>query len=158
MALNKKQISFVMLGMFLLFGMVTAGIVGLNSKNIKVSTNSSTIINAINTEKIERGDIICDERTCSQKMWKGDYKLGTVTISRYKCERYSEPEGEDLLNRTWTSICLSEKEIKDDKIKEEISKRQAKKLEEIAKVIEKRAEKEITKKEIIDKGEIILTN
>lgn len=151
MKINKKQIAFTMLGMFFLFGMVTAGVIGINSRDVKVESKVSTTINAINAEGIERGDITCKDRECSQKMWKGDYRLGTESVPRYECTRYSEPKDEKE-----KIVCLSEREFTDAEIKASLSEKQTIRLKNIAEVIDNRTS--TNSKEIIDKGEIILTN
>ena len=150
--MNKRKMFLSILGMIFLIGIVTSISLGIN-KDVTVNENTSIVINNINNEPVERGDIICNERTCTQYMWKGDYNLGYETIDRYKCEIYEKQTDDDGLI---FEICISEKLLKDDKIVEELTKRQEKKLEEVAKVITKRQEQEL-KIIIIDNGEIILS-
>jgi len=69
--MNKTLI--IIFGLVLLIGVVVA--VDTN-KGVKVNIKTSNVINDINNQSIERGNITCDELTCSQKMWKGDYNLG----------------------------------------------------------------------------------
>lgn len=156
----KRKILFSLLGLLLLVGIVTSATLGIN-KTITVTENTSITFEELNDAPILKGDIICDERTCTQYMWKGDYNLGYETVDRYKCDEWeNQTVIYDDFNQTEEG-CISEKLLKSDKIIEELTKRQAKKLEEIAKVITKRNEERIKaetdKIEINDSGEIILT-
>lgn len=154
-----KKILFSILGMILLIGIVTSISLGIN-KEIRVTKDTSVIIENINNKSIERGDIICNERTCTQYMWKGDYNLGSETIEKYKCEVYQNQTNETTGETT--ELCISEKLLKDDKIISELTKQQEKRLEELAKVIMKRKErtlKELKNKITIeDSGSIVLIN
>lgn len=153
---QQHKILFSLLGIVLLIGIVTSATLGIN-KTISVDENTTTVLTNLNDDTLERGNIICDERTCTQFMWKGEYNLGSETVDRYKCDIWENQTVEiDGYNKT-KEVCISEKLLKDDKIIEELSKRQAKSLEEIAKVITKR-EEQIDKTIIEDNGEIVLIN
>lgn len=150
--MNKQLITLIIVGFFLV-SLTTAVITG-TPKNTTVTQETKDILDAINNESIERGDIICNELTCSQRMWKGNYQLGEVVINRLKCKTLGTQI--DINTNQKVKVCIDWIDIKDNKIIEEITKQQNKKLEEIAKTITKRAEKELNKKLIEDKGEIIL--
>ena len=156
----KKKLTII-LGLFLMASLVVAGL-GI-SKEVSINSTYKDKIEAINNEDIERGDITCDNlgkvltgsETCSQKMWKGDYRLGEVSISAVKCKTYNEKVINDETGEIDGS-CILYQALKDDKIIEEITKQQEKKLEEIAKTIIKR-ERIVSKKNINDAGIITLT-
>jgi len=154
-----KQIITIILGLFLMASLVVAVGLGIN-KDVSIDSIYKDKIEAINNDSIERGDITCDNlegiltgsETCSQKMWKGDYQLGEVSVSATKCNLFNKTLNE--FNET-SGECLEWVALKDDKIIEEITKQQEKKLEEIAKTIIKR-EGEVNKKQIDDAGIITL--
>ena len=158
---NMKAFIIIALGLFLFTGLVFAVSNG-TPKNISIDSETNNIIDSINNETVMRGNITCGETKCNQKMWKGDYNLGEVSVERYRCNEYSESEicleynkqGECKLFEEQEIVCIDIKEIKDSKIIEEISKQQEKKLEEIAKAITKRAEKETIT--IEDHGQIVI--
>ena len=152
------------LGLVLMVSLVTISLamamgLGVN-KNVSLDTTYKDKIDSINNELIERGDITCDNlggtltgsERCTQRMWKGDYQLGSVSVGATKCGTYNETLNE--LNKT-SGECLLWVALKDDKIIEEVSKQQEKKLEEIAKVIIKRGEKSADKN-IEDSGTVTL--
>jgi len=148
--MKKKILILGIIGLILVGSLVYAGVD--NVKSVSIKTDTKTIFNDINKDTLMRGDIICKERTCSQKMWKGNYNLGEVTVNKWLCKKLSTIT--DEFNIT-NEICTDEVLIKKDKIIEELTKQQEKKLEEIAKVIKKRKEK-VTDTVIYDSGTFVL--
>ena len=146
----KKVFVLLIIGLFLI-GIVTSATLGV-LKNVTIDEETETTINEINNETIMRGNITCGERQCSQRMWKGKYQLGEVSVDKWLCKEYENVT--DEINQT-KEVCIKEVLIKEDKIIEEITKQQEKRLEEIAKVIRKRNEKE-NDTIIADSGGVVL--
>ena len=157
----KKKIMIGLFGIVLMTSLVFAVGFGI-SKNASIDSDSKNIIDAINTDPLERGNITCDNlegvlvgsESCSQRMWKGKYNLGEVKVGATKCKTYNETINEET--GEIDGSCILYQALEDDKIIEEITKQQEKKLETIAKMITKRESKASGKK-IVDAGEIILS-
>jgi len=140
----------IVLGLVLMFGVATAVGIGV-SKNASIDTVYKDKIDSINDDPIERGDIKCDnldgnidgKEKCVQKIWKGNHSFGEVKVRATKCKTYDE-----------NNNCQQWIVLKSDKIKEELTKQQEKKLESIAKYLIKKDE---SSTKIDDAGEIILT-
>jgi hypothetical protein len=157
----KRKIFLIVLGLVLMASLTIAGIATGISRDIEIDTGYKEKIGAINDDTLERGDINCDNlagtldgsEQCFQKMWKGDYKLGEVTVSAVNCSSYNETIINDETNET-DGNCILWVVLSDEEIKTLLSEGQEEKLKAISDAMSSRKNK--TRTVIEDAGEIIL--
>lgn len=126
----------------LLFTGIAVGLLS-NVGTITATTNTRNIINSINNETLQVGEIWSDDNYYYQKAWKGEYNLGEAKVSKKICSSY----------QAGTNVCLLWTEIKPTKAQEELLKQFEKQLEELAKIIQKR--QQVTNKTKISDGGLI---
>ena len=92
--MKKKTISVIVLFLLLFGGIVIASELGLlNRENtvIELSKADKEVIDSLGSGEIKQSELTCTEDSCTQRVWKENFNLGSIRIPARHCTKY-EPE------------------------------------------------------------------